>query len=65
MQTQLNQINTKLTTRNLKTQIVQVKIDIFIRFAFFVATQTKSKFKFLKFNILSKYKNQNKNEYIR
>ena len=38
---------------------------MFIRFAFVVTTQTKSKFKFLKFNILSKYKNQNENEYIR
>ena len=65
IQIQLNQMNTKLITKNLKIQIAQIKIDIFIRFAFVVATQTKSKFKFLKFNILSKYKNQNENEYIR
>ena len=65
MQTQLNQVNTKLTTRNLKIQIAQIKIDMFIRFALVVASFAKSKFKFLKFNILSKYKNQNKNEYIR
>ena len=58
-------MNTKLTIKNLKTQIVQVKVDMFIRFALVVASFAKSKFKFLKFNILSKYKNQNKNEYIR
>ena len=38
---------------------------MFIRFAFVVATQTKLKLKSLKFNILSKYKNQSKNEHIR
>ena len=43
MQIQLNQMNTKLTIKNLKTQIAQIKINMFIRFAFVVATQTKSK----------------------
>ena len=57
MQTQLNQMNTKLAIKNLKTQIIQIKVDMFIRFAFVVATQTKTKFKSLKFNTLSKYKN--------
>ena len=65
MQTQLNQVNTKLTTKNLKTQIAQVRVDISIRFALVVASFAKSKFKFLKFNILSKYKNQSENEHIR
>ena len=65
MQIQLNQVNTKLTIKNLKTQIVQVKVNMFIRFAFVVVTQTKLKFKSLKFNILSKYKNQSENEHIR
>ena len=65
IQTQLNQMNTKLTTKNLKTQIVQIKVDIFIRFALVVASFAKSKFKFFKFNILSKYKNQSENEHIR
>ena len=65
MQIQLNQMNTKLTIKNLKIQIAQIKVDIFIRFAFVVVTFAKIKFKFLKSNILSKYKNQNENEYIR
>ena len=65
MQTQLNQVNTKLTTKNLKTQIAQIRVDIFIRFAFVVASLAKSKSKFLKSNTLSKYKNQNENEHIR
>ena len=50
IQTQLNQVNTKLTIKNLKIQIAQIKIDMFIRFAFVIATQTKLKLKFLKFN---------------
>ena len=65
MQTQLNQVNTKLITKNLKTQIAQIRVDMFIRFALVVASFAKSKSKSLKFNILSKYKNQSESEYIR
>ena len=58
-------MNTKLTIKNLKVQIVQIKTNMFIRFALVVATFAKIKIKSLKFNILSKHKNKNKNEHIR
>ena len=65
MQTQLDQVNTKLAIRNLKTQAAQVRVDMSIRFALVVASFAKSKSKSLKFNTLSKYKDQSESEHIR